>query len=83
MRFWPPPRRWLSVGVSVLTLRPCTGYASTMGFVYRKDGSTYRVGFYDPEGNWNEDSAFPGGLWNDSKAHDKAVDRVRLLNGGN
>jgi len=54
-----------------------------MGFVYRKDGNTYRVGFYDPDKRWHEDSAFKfAGIFSDAKARDKAISRVQQLNGG-
>lgn len=59
------------------------GYTPPMGFVYRKDGNTYRVGFYDPDKRWHEDSAFKfSGIFSDAKARDKAISRVLQLNGG-
>lgn len=43
-------------------------------WVYRQDGSVWRVGFYDPSGRWHNDS--------DHFSRGDAVERVHYLNGG-
>jgi len=44
-------------------------------WVYREAGGRWEVGFYDPEGEWHEDS------WH--RTRQEAAARVHYLNGGN
>lgn len=62
------PREWFEEGERPEVLE------GTLMWVYRKEAGRYVVGFYSPDREWHEDSAY--------SHQSQAAQRVNFLNGG-